>query len=550
MARSANVVRIIQGYLRGNIATTRAGKTYYSFQGIPYAKPPVGALRFKAPQPAQPWEDVHDALVEGAVAPHIGDFLSTDYVGEEDCLFLNVYTPRLPEVGNVAVKPVMVWIHGGAFYVGSGNSDFYAPDYLIAEDVVLVTINYRLGALGFLSTGDDVIPGNNGLKDQVMALRWVQQNIAQFGGDPNNVTIFGESAGAVSVNYHLFSPMSKGLFHRAIAQSGSIFNPWAFADNLEARSKAFRFGKALGIRTNDSNELLNFLMQLSTKDLVEGMYKALTYEEKHPLPLYFAPVNETTSESGKAFLTERFEDLLKQGKFQNVPFLTGVNSEEAMFVLNDVVKNPEWYHGLNKEFKLPICHGLGKVENDTNKYQEITKRVRKFYFGSQPLSKETWRQFANMYSDIWFNGPAVRSVKKLVKQSSSPIYFYRFAFDGALGFADIWAGEGRYPGVCHADEIGYLFQTITNKDKNLDPEDDNMKTISRIVKLWTNFAKTGNPTPEMDPLLGVMWEPVTKAEFKYLNIDKNLSMEVNFEEERIVFMEKLYHSLESSNDYN
>ncbi|XP_047106309.1 juvenile hormone esterase-like [Schistocerca piceifrons] len=215
---SAVTVSIPQGALRGRRLKTPSGRTYCSFQGIPYAKPPVGPLRFKSPEPPEPWSGIRNATKEGNIAPQI-DFLmrsKTEYEGDEDCLYLNVYTSKLPTGENAQLIPVMVWIHGGAFLLGSGNTELYGPDYLMEHDVLLVTFNYRLGVLGFLSTEDELVPGNAGLKDMVMALKWVKSNITRFGGDPGNVTIFGESAGSMSCHILSISSAAKEAKHERI----------------------------------------------------------------------------------------------------------------------------------------------------------------------------------------------------------------------------------------------------------------------------------------------------------------------------------------------
>lgn len=187
--------------------------------------------------------------------------------GSEDCLTLNVYTPSPLAHPR---RPVMVWIHGGGFVAGSGKTDLYGPDYLISEDVVVVTINYRLGVFGFLALEDPSlgVPGNAGLKDQVMALKWVQKNIRYFGGDPNNVTIFGESAGAASCHFLMLSPMARGLFHRCIAQSGSALNLWAFG-----QYQAKELAEKMGFKNNNEAEILSFLRQADTATLFSGQLK-------------------------------------------------------------------------------------------------------------------------------------------------------------------------------------------------------------------------------------------------------------------------------------
>ncbi|KAL3282159.1 hypothetical protein HHI36_005354 [Cryptolaemus montrouzieri] len=163
-----------------------------------------------SPVPIEPWKDVLDATKPHAVCPQRDIYRRTDLIeGDEDCLYLNVYTPRLPSE-NLELLPVMVFFHGGGFLCGGGNSYWYGPDVLLDRDIVLVVTNYRLGALGFLSTGDSVSPGNYGLKDQSLALKWVKKNIEYFGGDPDSITLFGESAGGASANYHMLSPLSKG----------------------------------------------------------------------------------------------------------------------------------------------------------------------------------------------------------------------------------------------------------------------------------------------------------------------------------------------------
>lgn len=177
------------------------GDRYFSWKGIPYAEPPVGNLRFREPVAHRGWTGVRNASAHGESCPSSGWL--ADKAGDEDCLFLNVYSTSI-----IDRRPVMVWIHGGSFTGGSGDDGLYGPDHLITEDVVIVTINYRVGVLGFLSTGDRHAPGNQGMKDMILALRWVQNNILNFGGDPDNVTIFGESAGgcAVHCKYNLMTP--------------------------------------------------------------------------------------------------------------------------------------------------------------------------------------------------------------------------------------------------------------------------------------------------------------------------------------------------------
>ncbi|KAB7495768.1 Venom carboxylesterase-6, partial [Armadillidium nasatum] len=240
------LVRVKQGLIRGIQEESLNGKKFFSYMSIPFAEPPVGKLRFRDPVPSKSW----DGELDGTKMPvdclqiNILESMaqkqpSLNIVGREDCLHLNVYTsvPNSPE----KKLPVMVFIHGGGFVFGAAHQ--YPPHALMNKDIVFVVIQYRLGIFGFLSTEDSVIPGNMGLKDQQLALKWIKENINAFGGDPDRITIFGESAGGASVNYQILSPGSKAMFDffaRAIMQSGTSICPWA--SNKDHRKFAIETG--------------------------------------------------------------------------------------------------------------------------------------------------------------------------------------------------------------------------------------------------------------------------------------------------------------------
>ncbi|XP_049779876.1 cholinesterase-like isoform X2 [Schistocerca cancellata] len=311
------LVTVEQGTLLGTTATSVYNTTYTAFLGIPYAEPPVGELRFRDPQPATHWVGVYNATKYGS------DCVQDTGDGSEDCLYLNVFVPDVP--GEGSGFPVLFWIHGGGFTYGSGSDQQYGPDFLVSYGVILVTINYRLGPLGFLSTGDEVVPGNAGLKDQLLALKWVGQNIASFGGDPDLITLQGQSAGGMAVSFHMVSPLSTGLFSKVIIQSGNFIGQPL---SMEwARRHAFRLGAALGFETDDSQELVDFLRSLNATGLVVDTSLVLTDEEQ-ALFSYSPWWPHIEPELEGSFFSESPIQMLTDGRFNRVPILTGVTSAE------------------------------------------------------------------------------------------------------------------------------------------------------------------------------------------------------------------------------
>ncbi|XP_068084601.1 esterase B1 isoform X2 [Anabrus simplex] len=534
-------VDVQQGRLRGRKAVSKAGNSYYSFQGIPYAKPPVGPLRFEDPQPPEPWTGVRDAIKEGAICPQYA-WLMKRFRGCEDCLFLNVFTSELPDGNTNPCKAVMVWIHGGGFATGSGNSDLYGPDHLVDAGVVLVTMNYRLGPLGFLSLEDPVLPGNAGLKDQTAAIRWVQQNIDKFGGNPNNVTLFGESAGGSSVQYHMISPMSKGLFHKAIAQSGSSLNPWAMTTSL--RSRAFQLGEVLGCKTTNPNELINFLRNVTAKDLFDGAAKTVTEEERRRgKTLPFLPIPETWESGGKdVFLPGNPVDLLREGKFTNVPFITGTTSHEGILELEGILRNPSLLNEIDNDFERHVPEELNLT---SEKEKELACKIKEFYLGDNSLTMENLDKYVHLHTDYVFAYGVNKGLKLHAKHSVCPIYNYQFSFDGQLGVFKKFINATFLSGACHIDDLGYLFRANMT-DVSISPESPEMKTLRRMVKMWTNFAKTGNPTPELDSDITIKWPPYTLANPEYLEISRNLSTGIDLLKERMEFWKGVYSICQTS----
>ncbi|XP_065344089.1 esterase FE4-like [Cloeon dipterum] len=519
-------VTITQGTLVGKTMTSRSGIKFSAFQGIPYAAPPVGELRFQAPQEAAGWTGERVAQREGNDCAQ-RHFILPQFTGSEDCLYLNVYTPKL-EAGESL--PVMVWIHGGGFSSGSGGTEMYGPELLLDRGIVLVSINYRLGMLGFLNLGVAEFPGNYGLKDQVAALRWVQNNIAAFGGDPNSVTIFGESAGGASINYLLISPLTKGLFHRAIIQSGSVFNPWASLPDAERVS--LESSKNVGCDQEDLSDLADCLRKVEIRKFGE---EGIAMKSRERRIVDFAPSVEP-EDTENPFLPRDPRQLT----MHDVPIITGVTTHEGM--LHFLFKKPlsvEKEFGENKDFY--VMKDL-KLKENSPLWLKIWNKIETFY---KSMPGDEMEQFLTMATDVDFIVGIDQSLRTAVASDrKSPAYVYEFTHDGTLTLLKTLAQIKR-PGTCHADELGYLFTQGMLPGWKKAPANDK-RVIDLMTTLWTNFAKTGNPTP--DDSLGANWLPVEKTSNKpeelvtrYLDIGENLVMkDESLNKERVQFWQEIY----------
>ncbi|XP_035672080.1 putative inactive carboxylesterase 4 [Branchiostoma floridae] len=333
------VVRTASGDVRGTVQHTNdlPDKPVYSFLGIPYAAPPVGDLRFRTPQPVAPWKGVRNATRLGPYCPqgpsmlYILPFQLQHHDFDEDCLTLNVETPT---VANDTRLPVLLWIHGGSFQIGTGRPQPFAA-MAAHQDVVVVTINYRLGALGFLSTGDENAPGNFGFLDQIQAMTWVKENIRNFGGDPDRVTLFGESAGAMSVCYHVVSPLCKGLFRRAISQSGTCNS---FGTIIKPLGVATTLAEAVGCDGKDTGSMVSCLRQKPADELVGAQQDVI----KSSMWDSFGPVVDGS------FLPAHPDDLYDRGRAHPVDYLLGVTNDEFGSLLASLVE-PKFGQGMTED---------------------------------------------------------------------------------------------------------------------------------------------------------------------------------------------------------
>lgn len=521
---------------------TRRGREFVGFRGIPYALPPLGELRFEPPKPTGSWTGVRSAENDANICTQRNIYThQEEIVGVEDCLYLNVYTPKLPSEENLSGGgyPVMIWFHGGGWLTGAGHSAFYGPKFLLDHDVILVTINFRLGPLGFLSTEDMVCPGNQGMKDQVQSIRWVQENIAAFGGDPNRVTIFGESAGGASVNYHMMSPLSQGLFHRAISQSGTAHCPWTLTRPGFAKQKAKIVAERLNCPFGNSQEFIDCLRKKDAVDII-GVDRAFQEFDYCPM-IPFRPVIEPSHPG--AFLTEDPAVSSKYGRLLDIPWMTGITSEEGALRAPGIYgrQNGELVKRLNDEFAniAPITL-LYHETCPESVHKKVAEKIRAFYFGDHAIDNSTRSDVVDMYSDAWFGAAAHKSVQEYLATQSSPIYYYYFAYRGSASFSRIFGDPTQNYGVSHGDELQYLFPVGEQlfQDTPLNKEDHKM--IDILTSLWFNFAKSGNPTPRKTQTVPIKWKPVRTQALEYLHIGKSdLHMADNLHPERNAFWESL-----------
>ncbi|KAJ3652288.1 hypothetical protein Zmor_018266 [Zophobas morio] len=532
------VVELPNGKIQGLQLTTFANKTYYSFQKIPYASPPVGTLRFKAPQPAQNWDGILNATF---LATSCYQLQINQVSDSEDCLFINVYTPELPTDDQNVSLPVMFFIYGGAFLLGS--SILAPPDLFVNNGVILVSFNYRLGAFGFLSTQDEVIPGNNGLKDQLLALQWTHQNIHLFGGNPDKITIFGQSAGSASVAYQMLNQDSVGLFAGAILESGSFLSPWAFQRN--SRQIAFNTAAILNSTfssSNDSTALLAFLQGVAAEDL-DAAAEQYLINQTTPWDYavsqgnLFAPVIEVKNPD--AFLTRKMYGLLQAGNIIKVPVMIGFNSEESLLFNQDPAVFQTVLEAWDAKLDLIVPNDMQIT--DLEKHSEMALSIRDIYTGGET--------FGNRLGDgirYCSDNSFTRSIIKHAEFYSTlaETYFYQFSYDGKLGNISV-----HYDGaesVGHSEEAFYLF--CSGLGCNFDsyvPESDRI-TSERLIKLWTDFAKFQNPTPEVSELLqNITWPPLSVVDGDFLYLDVNENLEIKNHPKSATFDEwdKLYENL-------
>lgn len=491
-------IRITGGVMSGVLS-----EGVRSFKGIPYAAPPVGPLRWQPPQAVVPWTDVRDGSAYGAECPQTpypetSVYLRPAQPQAEDCLFLNVWTPASSAADRL---PVLVWIHGGALTRGSSTSDVRSGIPLARKGIVLVSLNYRLGALGYLAHPElsaespHGASGNYGLLDQIAALQWVQQNIAAFGGDPAQVTIAGESAGSWSVNALMASPLATGLFVRAIGQSGGRFGPGVFLKDRQqgltsAEEAGVEFGRAVLGGTPD---------------------QALWALRSTPVDALLRPRLRVQETVDGWVLPSDIRTLFLEQRFNNVPVIVGSTADEATSLVG-----PDYVPTSVEAFerRIDADYGIAAASFADAYRVQGAADIRRVMLGA--------------FRDAWFSLP-MRTWARMATAARSRAYLYLFSHRPPSPRRDEL-------GAFHASEIPYVFNVLTAGDvreAGFAYTDLDHELADRMSSYWVNFVRTGDPNGPGLPV----WTPYNHATEPYLEFGEVIRSGGHLYKEELDFQE-------------
>ncbi|CAH2269956.1 jg551, partial [Pararge aegeria aegeria] len=409
---------------------------------------------------------------------------SRGLIGTEDCLVLNIHTKNV-----TTPKPVLVWIEGEEYE--STSRTLYPFKNLVQQDLLIVTINYRLSIFGFLCLGVADAPGNAGLKDIIQGLKWIKENIAGFGGDPNNVVLLGHGSGAAMVDLITLSPMSQNLTHKAIVLSGSALAPWAVS--YDPVGYAEQVGKKLGYTDTSREDLAKKLVSTD----ISLISSVLTDFEFFNTSLMFAPCVENAHlNANDTFLADAPIDILRQGKYSHIPYIAGFVDREGTIRAQQAAFS-NWLQKMENNFGDFVQVDLA-FESEANK-TAVTRNIREFYFAQRTINMETIEDYLDYHGDALILVPVIRGTKERALTSTANVWLFKFAFRGTQN------SDWTYPqiplnGVRHGAILNYLF------NYDLKAADDTAATS--ITQRFKGFAYSGNPTPP-PPQTATTWDPIT-----------------------------------------
>ncbi|KAM3920536.1 cholinesterase-like [Leptodactylus fuscus] len=523
-AEDDTIVETRQGKVSG-IKQSVMSRTVTAYLGIPYGEAPTGEKRFQKSEPRAPWHGVYNATTFGNSCYQRKENLASEISGmekwfvknemSEDCLNLNVWVPQTMS------KPahVMVYIYGGSFFLGTSASDMYDGSLLAAsEDVIVVSMNYRLGVFGFLGfPGNTKAPGNAGLFDQRLALQWVHENIAAFGGNPDSITIFGVSAGGASVGYHVISPGSHSYFNRAILQSGAPTANWAFNSHERSRRLSIQLAKLLNCPTEDEDATIACLQKVDAKDIVDKQFLNLSGF----VLTVFVPILDND------FITEVPQNLVKES-IMNTDIMIGIAKDDG---------NP-----------LPVFGAPGfSVKNQSLiTTEELKEGLRYFFPSADNLSVESmmllyvdWDDEKNteknrkameqILRDNYFMCPA-KYFADFASKTINNLYVYEYNHRSSDEFFPEWMG------VIHGAELPMLFGKPLISPQQFTKQDQVFSR--RLMKIWANFAKTGNPSDDE-----FNWPQYSAEEQRYAILKDPIDVKQKWNNQKCQFWNSFYPKL-------
>ncbi|GAB1603548.1 cholinesterase 1-like [Argonauta hians] len=480
------------------------------FLGIPYAKPPVGDLRFRRPEPVEPWNGVKETKEFSAscIQPliEIDDSIEGLELWKlppkisEDCLYLNIWTPTTAR-NSTSNLTTMIWIHGGGFSVGSSSMGGYNGQWLAAsENVIVASLNYRLGPFGFLYLNDKRAPGNMGLLDQNLAIKWIRDNIASFGGDPNKLTLFGQSAGSASVSLHVVSPLSRKLFNNAIMMSGTYNADWGMKTLEDNKNRAKAMAEVINCPSNDTEKMLDCFLKANATDLAIGQFNKLDTFIK----VSFCPVIDNYFISGDIIKHLSDKDIKKD------VLISFVKDESTPFLNEAYVKY--FPHNGTVLIEKSTADKLIRGITGTQDLNEIQLDLIYYMYGSRVYSASQTDKYRyileNVASDYTFKCPAIEAAKLFSTHLN--VYMYSFEY---MSKSYLWP---KWFGAMHAYDLIFVFgHSYSGKSSREDI------AITKIMThFFTQFSKTGNPNNgDCSDCTSEPWTKFKPKSQKYVVID-------------------------------
>lgn len=504
-------------------------KKVEAFLGIPFAEPPVGSLRFAKPVPKSPWKETYNAteLPPSCIQFRLETFgiLSGSNVEreqKEDCLYLNLWVPKRGS----NLKPIMVWIHGGSFMFGSSNWRIYDGAALSQRgDVIVATINYRLGTLGFLSSFTDDAPGNMGMYDQLMAIQWIKDNAKHFNGDPDNIVLFGESSGSFAVTLHMVSPLSRNLFKRGILQSGSAIDV-AFSETNDLLLMGSHMSANFSGCAEDNEALKN-----NPAGVIDCMKKVPAEKFSETDLILSLSGGRLLPRVGDGFLPATPVDLFRKGEFKDTEALLGINRNEGTLFLatlkSDVLgmigeKNDISVLNLDEKLAEEILRPFMLADSLNRSIQSYFERAK------EDASYTYIDVVVDVLSDLIINcGAVFQSDFNSLK--NQPTYFYVFDYRSPSSPFAKWMG------VTHFDEVQYVFGNPMTK-----PFTDCEREVSNhVMDMWISFSKTGDPNISNES----NWPRYTYKDPKYLIIGQKDRVDVRPDDYRCENWREVFRSV-------